>query len=81
MKLEILTPESNVFSGEVKLIKVPGSKGSFELLTNHAPIISTLEAGKLKIIDLQNKETIINVSGGVIECHQNSIVVLADSIL
>jgi len=81
MNLEILTPESNVFSGDVKLIKVPGSKGSFELLPQHAPVISTLEAGSLKIVEVDNKVTTIKISGGVIECHQDKVVILADSVL
>ena len=55
MHLEIITPEKKLFVGEVKLVQVPGSKGSFELLNNHAPIISTLENGQVKIVDKENK--------------------------
>ena len=47
MFLEIITPDKNIFEGEVKLVQVPGSKGTFEILKNHAPIISTLEKGKI----------------------------------
>ena len=50
MHLEIITPEKKLFTGEVKLVQVPGSSGSFEILNNHAPIISSLDEGKIKII-------------------------------
>ena len=80
MQLEVLTPEKNVFSGEVKLVKLPGSIGSFEILKNHAPIISALTEGELKI-DTESGETLrYKMSGGVVEVKDNHIVVLAESI-
>ena len=54
MYLEIITPDKKVFEGEVKLIQLPGSKGGFEILKNHAPIISTLEKGSIKIQDMES---------------------------
>jgi F-type H+-transporting ATPase subunit epsilon len=80
MQLEIITPDQKIFTGEVKLVKVPGSKGSFEILKNHAPIISTLENGEIKIIDLQDRITYYDISGGVIEAKQNNIIILAESV-
>lgn len=80
MFLEIITPDKKVFSGEVKLVKVPGSKGAFEILKNHAPIISTLDKGTIKVIDLNDKEQIFEVNGGVIENKANKIIVLAESV-
>ena len=56
MYLEIITPDKKLFEGEVNLIKIPGSKGDFEILKNHAPIISTLEKGTIKIQDSNNKK-------------------------
>ena len=50
MDLDILTPDKKIFSGEVKLVQVPGAKGSFAVLKNHAPIISTLVPGRMKIV-------------------------------
>ena len=80
MQLEVLTPEKNVFSGEIKLVKLPGSIGSFEIMKNHAPIISALTEGELKI-DTESGETLrYKVSGGVVEVKDNHIVVLAESI-
>lgn len=79
MYLEIITPEKKVFEGEVKLIQLPGSKGAFEILNNHAPIISTLEKGRIKIQDLNGKEHFFDVDGGVIENKSNKIIVLVES--
>ena len=81
MQLEIITPDQKVFAGDVKLVKVPGSKGSFEILKNHAPIISTLDNGEVKIIDMQDKTVFYEISGGVIEVKQNNIIILAESVI
>ena len=80
MFLEIITPDKKVFSGEVKLVQVPGSKGAFEILKNHAPIISTLDKGTIKVIDLSNKEQFFEITGGVIENKANKIIVLVESV-
>jgi F-type H+-transporting ATPase subunit epsilon len=81
MILEIITPDKKVYQGEVKLVKVPGSKGSFEVLKNHAPIISTLDKGKIKIIDNSDKTSYFDISGGVIEVKSDLIIILAESLL
>lgn len=78
MTLEIISPDSSLFTGEVSLVQVPGSKGSFEILKNHAPIISTLSAGKIKIVDPQGKITYFEIDGGVIESKGDKIIVLAE---
>lgn len=77
MKLEILTPDKRFFEGEVRSITVPGAMGSFEVLKDHAPIVSTLVDGKV-IIRTGNAEEIILIKGGVIEVLNNSIMVLAE---
>jgi len=79
MYLEIITPDKKVFEGEVKLIQLPGSKGGFEILKNHAPIISTLEKGVIKIKDKNNEEQLFEVDGGVVENKANKIIVLVES--
>ena len=80
MQLEVLTPDKSVFSGEIKLVKVPGSKGSFEIMKNHAAIISTLTNGEVKI-EPESGETIrFQITGGVVEARKNHVVVLAESI-
>ena len=78
MHLEIITPDKKLYSGEVELIQVPGTKGSFEILKNHAPIISTLDSGSIKIMDPKHETTYIEIQGGVIEAKSNNIVVLAE---
>ena len=79
MYLEIITPDKKVFEGEVKLVQLPGSKGGFEILKNHAPIISTLEKGILRIKDANDKEHEFEVDGGVVENKSNKIIVLVES--
>ena len=78
MKLEILTPDKSLFAGKVRSLTVPGKKGSFMVLTNHAPIVSTLSKGDILITTQEYKEEKIPISGGVIEVKHNKIVVLAD---
>ena len=77
--LEIIALDKNLYSGEVDRIRVPGSKGSFEILRNHAPIISTLDKGRIRIVDQKGATTFFEVDGGVIEVKNNKIIVLAES--
>ncbi len=81
MLLEIISPDKKLYSGEADLIQVPGSKGSFEILKNHAPIISTLEKGQIKIISTDGNETTFIIDGGMIEAKNNKIIVLAEKVL
>ncbi len=80
MLLEIITPDKTVYSGKVKLVQLPGSKGTFELLNNHAPIISTLDKGKIKVEEESGEVLFFDVDGGVIENKDNKIIVLAESV-
>lgn len=80
MLLEIITPDKTVYSGKVKLIQLPGSKGTFEILNNHAPIISTLSKGKIKIEEESGEVLFFDVDGGIIENKDNKIIVLAESV-
>ncbi|NVO01085.1 MAG: F0F1 ATP synthase subunit epsilon [Bacteroidetes bacterium] len=78
MFLEIITPDLKLFSGEVSLIQLPGIDGSFELLNNHAPIVSVLAKGKIKIIDSEKTKQYFDVNGGVIEMQNNKAIILAE---
>lgn len=80
MHLEIITPVKKLYADEVSLVKLPGTDGSFEILENHAPIVSTLEKGKIKVIDRHRETHFFNITGGVVECRSNNITVLADGI-
>lgn len=77
--LEIISPSRQVFSGEIKSITVPGTKGRFQVLRNHAPIISTFEVGMIRV-DLKEKPKYFATAGGTIEVLNNKVLVLADSI-
>jgi len=55
MKIEIITPDKRIFEGEIKSVRVPGRKGSFQVLKDHASIISTLENGSVRMIDQSDK--------------------------
>ncbi len=80
MYIEVITPEKKVYAGEIKRVRLPGTLGSFEILKNHAPIISTLEKGEVKITDPDNRIVLFQVSGGLVESKDNKIVVLAESV-
>jgi F-type H+-transporting ATPase subunit epsilon len=79
MFLEIITPDKKVFSGEVISVMVPGAKGQFQVLKNHAPIISTLINGKVKVKSASGNQT-FDVKGGVVEVLKNKVIVLAESV-
>ncbi|NJO90568.1 MAG: ATP synthase F1 subunit epsilon [Chloroflexia bacterium] len=80
MELEILSPDKKIYSGKIKLVKLPGSKGSFEVLKNHAPIISTLEKGEIKVIDMNDDIQRFEITDGVVEVLENRIIVLVGSV-
>ena len=80
MFIEIITPSKKVFSGEVKLVQLPGSKGAFEILNNHAPIISTLSKGKIKLVDINDQVSYFEVKDGVVETKANKVIILAESV-
>ena len=82
MKLTIITPEKKIFEGEVDAVKVPGTMGSFEVLNNHAPIISSLEKGDVRYKTTEDKEVVtLTVDGGVIEVLNNNISLLIEKVL
>ena len=81
MKLTIITPDKLAFEGEVTAVTVPGSAGSFQILKDHAAIVSTLDDGKVIIQNSQNADDQVNhIKGGVVEVKENNIIVLAEGI-
>jgi len=80
MILEIITPEKTIYKGEVELVRVPGSKGSFAMKRNHQPIISTLEPGIIKIVVSEKELFFELLNPGVVEFHENKIIILAENI-
>jgi F-type H+-transporting ATPase subunit epsilon len=91
MQLEIVSPEAQLFSGEVLSLTVPGASGSFQILNNHAPIVSTLVEGRVKIqgninLDEANKSkftqdgdaTYLHIQSGAIELSDNKVILLTE---
>ncbi|MCX2680520.1 F0F1 ATP synthase subunit epsilon [Galbibacter sp. EGI 63066] len=92
MYLEIVSPEATLYKGEVTSIAVPGVDGEFQMLDNHAPIVSLLGKGKVKIYgDItiakeftdkfskgENGETVLSITSGTVEMNNNKVIVLAD---
>jgi F-type H+-transporting ATPase subunit epsilon len=81
MTLEILTPDKKVYEGEATSVNLPGTLGFFEILNHHAPIVSTLEDGKVTIRYGANvKEDVFFIKGGVVEALNNKVIILAEGI-
>lgn len=80
MLLEVVTPDQKVFEGEATAVTFPGSDGEFQVLSNHAPMISALGKGPMKIVASGKEETVM-IDGGVVEVLNNKVVVLAESVI
>ena len=91
MNLEILTPEKKIYSGEVYGVQMPGISGSFEVLEKHAPLVSALKAGRLKILKVkptgsgsqspaggQNHFAFFDIQAGFVEVLNNKVTVLVE---
>lgn len=77
-KAQLLTPEGSRFKGEVVSVQVPGSSGNFQMLSNHAPIVSSLGIGKITIKQEGVEELNFAVSGGIVEMSKNELTILAE---
>ena len=78
LNLEIITSEKMLFAGEIKIVKLPGVSGSFEIMENHAPIISTLTQGKIKVKETNDVVSYFEVKGGLVEMSNNEVKVLVE---
>ena len=78
MTLEILTPEKKIFSGEVYGVQLPGISGLFEILDKHAPMVSALKAGKLKILTNKTATVSYKIQSGFAEIINNKATVLVE---
>jgi F-type H+-transporting ATPase subunit epsilon len=81
MTLEILTPEQKIFSGEVYGVQLPGISGLFEVLDRHAPMVSALKAGSLKILKDKNNAQTYTIQSGFVEVLNNKTTVLVEGAL
>jgi F-type H+-transporting ATPase subunit epsilon len=75
---QLLTPEGPLFEGKVESVQAPGINGSFQMLYNHAPIVSALGIGKIAILTDKNEEIVYAVSGGFVEMSNNQCTLLAE---
>lgn len=80
MLLEIITPDKKVFEGEVTIVTFPGSDGSFQVLNNHAPLVSLLKDGVVEYKTSEKGATQVAITGGVVEVLKNKVIVLADGL-
>ena len=78
-ELEIVTPQRKPFSGSVVSVSCPGEQGRFQVLHNHAPFLSTLAVGMVKVVDADGRETQFAVSGGLAQVFRNQMRLLADT--
>lgn len=79
MNLEILTPEKKLYSGDVYGVQLPGVTGLFEVLEKHAPLVSALKAGRVKILkDRNNHVSFFQIQSGFVEVLNNTITVLVE---
>ena len=91
MYLEIISPEATIYSGEVLSISVPGETGSFQMLSNHAPIVSNLKKGSIiiegeiiikdefkKSFINKNGKTFFEINSGTIDNNNNNVIILSD---
>lgn len=80
MNLIILSPEQEIFSGEVKSVKVPGALGAFEMLENHSPIVSSLGKGEVRVIKSNGEKMSLQVEGGFVEMLNNEVSLLVSGV-
>ena len=79
MNLEILTPEKKLFSGDVYGVQLPGVSGLFEVLEKHAPLVSALKAGKVKVLkDNKSHLAYFSIQSGFVEVIHNKVTVLVE---
>jgi F-type H+-transporting ATPase subunit epsilon len=76
---KILTPDGPVFKGMVESINLPGTQGNFQVLANHAALMSALDTGEIRINDGSKKDILFAVSVGFVEVNENQVTILAES--
>ena len=93
MKLEIISPEATLYQGDATAVALPGVDGSFQLLENHAPIVSILQEGEVRLkgfdvkkvpssfahlFTTKGSDTVLAIQSGTVEMKQNNLVLLVD---
>ncbi len=78
MNVEIISPESTLFQGKASFVYLPGSDGSLGVMNNHAPLITSLKKGTVRVKEESGKELKFEVKGGTVEVFNNKIIILAE---
>ncbi len=78
MTVEIITPETTLYNGKASYVALPGSDGGLGILNNHAPLISSLKKGTVRLKDENGKEVKFDVKGGTVEVFNNKVIILAE---
>ncbi|MBR4199378.1 MAG: F0F1 ATP synthase subunit epsilon [Bacteroidales bacterium] len=76
MNVKIIKPDATLYEGEAKLVQLPGIDGLFEILNNHAPIISALQKGKIRIVDNNDQTLYFDIIAGVVKSEKNMVLLL-----
>ena len=79
LRVDIVSPDGSVFRGPASSVTVPGQDGSFQILTNHAPVIATLDVGRIVLRDDSGEQHTFAISGGVVEVLKNTVIILAET--
>ena len=79
LRVDIVSPDGSVFRGPASSVTVPGQDGSFQILTNHAPVIATLDVGRIVLRDDSGEQHAFAISGGVVEVLKNTVIILAET--
>jgi F-type H+-transporting ATPase subunit epsilon len=79
MQLDILTPEKKIYSGEADAVSFPGTAGAFQVLNHHAPLISSLKEGDIKVRN-KKEEVLFHVKSGFVEVLKNKVTVLVEGV-
>ncbi|MBK8425986.1 MAG: ATP synthase F1 subunit epsilon [Lewinellaceae bacterium] len=80
MNLVVLSPDKEIFSGAVKSVQVPGEDGSFQMLENHAAIVSSLKEGVVNVVKANGEKLSFNVDGGFVEMLNNEVSLLVSGV-
>ena len=73
LHLSIVSPEKSIFDGDVKIVTLPGTVGSFSILPGHAPLVSSLQAGTLSYTTMEGEERTIDIQGGFVELSDGTV--------
>ena len=76
MNVKIIKPDATLYEGEAKLVQLPGIDGLFEILNNHAPIISALQKGKIRIVENNDQSLYFDIIAGVVKSEKNTVLLL-----